>query len=145
MEKSTGIRTQLKQWPYSVRLCFQILLVVLIAFVIIQCKTILVPLYFSVLLSILLLPLANLLERAGLPKALAAILSVLIALTVIATILYLLSAQIVGFLNDIPSIKKHLGEHYEALQQWVEQRFNITTEQQQTLVNNANRVFRTRE
>lgn len=137
MERSTGIRPQLKQWPYSVRLCFQILLVVLIAFIIIQCKTILVPLYFSVLLSILLLPLANLLERIGLPKALAAILSVLIALAVIAAILYLLSAQIVAFLNDIPSIKKHLSEHYGALQEWIEQRFNITTAQQQTLVTNA--------
>lgn len=126
-----------KQWPYSIRLCFQILLVVLIIFIIVQCKTVLVPLYFSVLLSILLLPLTNFLEKINLPHAPAALLSVLIALIIIAGIIYLLSAQIVAFLNDIPAIKKHLTEHYETLQYWIENRFNISTSQQKTLVSNA--------
>jgi predicted PurR-regulated permease PerM len=136
LEKLT-VKTQYKQWPYSARLCFQILLVVLIAFVIMQCKVILVPLYFSVLLSILLLPLTNFFERINFPRALAAITSVLIALATIVVIIYLLSSQIVAFLNDIPSIKKHLAEHYQTLQHWIEQRFNISTEQQKTLVDNA--------
>ncbi len=137
MEKLTSVKTQYKQWPYSARLCFQILLVVLIAFVITQCKVILVPLYFSVLLSILLLPLANFFERINFPRALAAITSVLIALVTIVVIIYLLSAQIIAFLNDIPSIKKHLTEHYQTLQNWIENRFNISTAQQKTLVANA--------
>jgi predicted PurR-regulated permease PerM len=136
LEKLT-VKTQYKQWPYSARLCFQILLVVLIAFIIMQCKVVLVPLYFSVLLSILLLPLTNFFERINFPRALAAITSVLIALGTIVIIIYLLSSQIIAFLNDIPSIKKHLSEHYQTLQYWIEQRFNISTEQQKNLVNNA--------
>ena len=136
MEK-LAVKTQYKQWPYSVRLCFQILLVILIAFVITSCKVILVPLYFSVLLSILLLPLTNFFERINFPRGLAAITSVLIALIIIVVIIYLLSSQIIAFLNDIPSIKKHLTEHYDTLQHWIEQRFNISTEQQKTIVDNA--------
>ncbi|MGC4101976.1 AI-2E family transporter [Ferruginibacter sp.] len=137
MQTSPNINSSFRQWPYSARLCFKLLLLVLIALIIMACKPVLVPLYFSVLLSILLLPLTNLLEQLRFPRALAAIVSVLIALLVIAVIIYLLSAQIAAFLNDIPSIKKNLGEHYETIQRWVEQRFNISTDQQKSLVNNA--------
>ncbi len=137
MENSDKIRSTAQPFPYSARLSFKLLLVVLIGFIIVQFKVILVPLYFSVLLSILLLPLANLLERLHLPRALGALIAVLAALIVITTVIYLLSAQIVSFLNDIPAIKKHLAEHYQTLQNWIEQRFNITTTQQEMLISNA--------
>ncbi len=137
LENSTSIISNYRQWPYSVRLCFKLLLLVLCAFIITQCKPILVPLYFSVLLSILLLPLANLLERIRLPRSLAALLSVLSALLIIGTVIYLLSSQIITFLNDIPSIKKHLAEHFETMECWIEQRFNISTTQQKTIVDSA--------
>lgn len=137
MENIHKISSTAEQLPYSARLCFKLLLVVIIAFIVVQFKVILVPLYFSVLLSILLLPLANLLERLHLPRALGALLSILTALIVIVTVVYLLSAQVVSFLNDIPSIKKHLAEHYQTLQHWIEQQFNISTTQQESLLNNA--------
>jgi predicted PurR-regulated permease PerM len=100
-------------------------------------QAIFVPLYFSVLLSILLLPMANFLEKLKLPKALAALIAVLFALLVIGTIIYLLSAQIITFLNDIPSIKKHLSEHYVTLQHWIKHRFDISAKQQNILFTDA--------
>ena len=135
--KNIPLQSTYRQWPYSVRLCFQILLVILITFIVIQCKIILVPLYFSLLLSILILPINNFLEKIGFPRALAAILPVLIAVLTIALIIYLLSIQLVAFLNDIPSIKKHLTEHYQTAQDWIVQRFHISSSQQQALVSNA--------
>ena len=137
LEKLPSTDTGYKKLPYSVQLCFQLLLVVLIAFIITQCKTILVPLYFSVLISILLLPIANLFEKIRLPRAMAALLSVLFALLIIGLIIYLLSSQVIAFLNDIPSIKIHLAEHYDTLQHWIQQRFNISATQQKSLVNTA--------
>ncbi len=126
-----------EQWPYTVKLCFRLLLVVLIGFIIIQCQAIFVPLYFSVLISILLLPVANFLERLQMPRALSALLAVLLAFMVFAAIVYLLSAQIITFLNDIPAIKKNLADHYETLQQWLQQKFSISLSQQKTLFNSA--------
>ena len=123
--------------PYSIRLCFQLLLVILIAYIITASSTVLVPLYFSVLISILLLPLTNIFEKWGMSRALAAILVVLIALLGIVLIIYLLSAQIVAFLNDIPAIKIHLSEHYITFQHWIETKFNLSATQQKVLVNNA--------
>ncbi len=130
-------RRDYQQLPYSIRLCFQLLLVILIAYIITASSTVLVPLYFSVLISILLLSLTNIFEKWGMSRALAAILVVLMALLGIVLIIYLLSAQIVAFLNDIPAIKTHLAEHYETFQHWVENKFNVSATQQKVLVNNA--------
>ena len=130
-------RRDYQQLPYSIRLCFQLLLVILIAYIITASSTVLVPLYFSVLISILLLPLTNIFEKWGMSRALAAILVVLIALLGIVLIIYLLSAQIVAFLNDIPAIKIHLSEHYITFQHWIETKFNLSATQQKVLVNNA--------
>lgn len=137
MEKIAAVQSYFKQWPYNIRLCINLLLVILIAVIIREFQVILVPLYFSVLIAILLLPLANLMERLKFPRALAALVSVLLALLVTATVIYLLSAQIQLFLTDIPAIKKHLAEHYQTIQVWVQDRFNISTKQQATLVTSA--------
>ena len=67
----------------------------------------------------------------------AALVSVLIAFLITAAVIYMLSAQIATFLNDIPAIKKHLTEHYETVQVWIQNRFNISATQQATLVTNA--------
>jgi predicted PurR-regulated permease PerM len=111
--------------------------VLLIAVFIMQCKPFLIPVYSAVLLSILLLPLANWLEKLGLPKSAAALIAVLAALLVVGSIVYMLSSQIIAFLNDIPAIRKHLAEHYENLLQWTENRFNISERQQKSLINTA--------
>jgi predicted PurR-regulated permease PerM len=137
LEKSLSLKSGYEQLPYSIRLCSKLLLVILIAFITVQCQAILVPLYFAALIAILLLPLVNALEKIRIPRAMASLLVVLIALLVISFTVYLLSAQIITFLNDIPAIKKHLAEHYATLQLWIEQQFSISATVQKTLVNNA--------
>ncbi len=137
MQQPNSFISSFEQWPYTVKLCIRLLLVVLIGFIIIQCQAIFVPLYFSVLISILLLPIANFLEQIQLPRAIAALLAVLLAFVVFAAIVYLLSAQIITFLNDIPAIKKNLADHYQTLQQWLQQKFSISLSQQKTLFNSA--------
>lgn len=126
-----------REQPFYIRLSFRLLLILLIGFLIYQEKVVLVPLYFSVLLSILLLPLSNFLERLKFPKAIAGLVSVLLALIVIGGIVWFLSKQLTGFLKDIPSIKSHINEHFITIQSWVEQKFNISTEQQSVFINNA--------
>jgi predicted PurR-regulated permease PerM len=137
LQQSNSFISSFEQWPYTVKLCVRLLLVVLIGFIIIQCQAIFVPLYFSVLISILLLPLANLLERLQMPRALSALLAVLLAFIVFAAIVYLLSSQIITFLNDIPAIKKNLADHFQTLQQWLQQKFSMSLSQQKTLFNSA--------
>jgi predicted PurR-regulated permease PerM len=137
LENPNSIKPTALQLPYNIRLCIQLLSFVLIIFILIEGQAIFVPLYLSVLISILLLPIANLLERINFPRALSSLVSVLFAFAIISLIIYFLSAQIISFLNDIPSIKIHLAAHYQTLQKVLEQKLNISLNQQQSLFNSA--------
>jgi predicted PurR-regulated permease PerM len=122
---------------YSQKLTYQLLMILLIGIFIYLGHRIWVPIYFSILLSILLLPVTNFLERWYLPSTLANFIAVIFALSVIAGIVYFLSSQIIGFLIDVPAIKEHLGEHIATLQNWVEQKLHVSTAQQKVFIDDA--------
>ena len=123
--------------PFYIRLAFKLALILLIGFFIRTEKLVLVPLFFAVLLSILLLPLANFFEKLRFPRSLAALLSVLLALVFIGSVVWFLSDHLTRFLADIPSIKNNINEHLATLQAWVEQKFNISSAQQAKFIKNA--------
>ena len=125
------------QLPYYVRLCAKLLMLFLIGWIAYLGKTIIVPIYFSVLLAILLLPVANFLERLKIPQGIADMAAVFTAVIVIGVLLYFLSIQISSFVSDMPSIKKHISEHYDALRDWVNHKFNVSFTQQTTFVRNT--------
>ena len=123
--------------PFSIRLCFQLLLLILIGFIIIQWQTLFVPLYFSILISILLLPFVQLLERIQFPKSLAAFTAILSLLALVVFVFYLVSAQIVSFFDDWPAIKIHVANHLLNIRQWIEWKFNLNTLQQNNYFSRA--------
>jgi predicted PurR-regulated permease PerM len=127
---------------YAQKLSYQLLMILLIGILIYLGHGVLVPIYFSILLSILLLPVAGLLEKCYLPSTLANLIAVLLALTVIAAIVYFISSQMVGFLNDISAIREHLAEHISSLGKWLEQTVHISTAQQEILIENAKEEVR---
>jgi len=124
------------------RLSYQLLLILLIGIFIYVGHGVLVPIYFSILLSILLLPVTNFLERLYFPSTLANFVAVILALAFIAGVVYLLSSQMAGFFNDIPSIKTHLTEHITSFQKWLVQTLHISTAQQKVFLENASEDVR---
>lgn len=126
-----------KTLPYAQKLTYQLLMILLIGVFICLGHAVLVPIYFSILLSILLLPITNLLEKFYLPATVANFIAVIFALAFIAGIVYFLSSQIIGFLKDVPSIREHLAEHISSLQNWVEQKLHVSTAQQKVIIDNA--------
>jgi len=122
---------------YCQKLTYQLLMILLIGIFIYLGHGVWVPIYFSILLSILLLPVTNFLEKCYLPSTLANFIAVIFALSVIAGTVYFLSSQIIGFLTDVPSIKEHLGEHLATLQNWVEQKLHVSTAQQKVFIDDA--------
>lgn len=123
--------------PYYVKLTIKLLMILLIGIIIYLGRSIIVPIAFSVLLSIILLPLTQFLERHRFPRSLANLLSVTLALILIVSVLYFLSSQLSRFLLDFPSIKKHVSEHYITLQNWVQQKLHIDSDKQDAMVNDA--------
>ena len=110
-----------KELPFYIRLAFKLAVILLIGLLIRSEKVVIVPLFFAVLLSILLLPLNKFLEKLKFPRALANLLSVLIALIFIGSIVWFLSSHLTGFMKDIPTIKQNISAHWLRLsvQGWV--------------------------
>src|ERR1700693_4016643 len=122
---------------YAQKLSYQLLMILLIGIFIYVGHGVLVPIYFSILLTILLLPVTNLLEKLHFPAILANFIAVILALSFIAGVVYFLSSQMAGFLNDIPSIRAHLAEHIADLQNWMVQKLHISTAQQKVIIDTA--------
>lgn len=127
-----------KELPFYIQFTVKLFMILLLGTLIIYAKTIVVPLAFSILLSILLLPVSNfLVQKLRFPKIPANLAVVLFALAVIAIIIYIFSHQVARFLNDVPSIKEHLEKHYETLQRWIQQKFHFSTSEQQQMIQKA--------
>src|SRR4051812_23127099 len=97
--------------PFYVRTTYILLMLSLIGLLLFIGQDIIVPLAFAILLSVLLLPINSFLERKKVPRVLAIVISLLIAIVFIGGIIYFLSSQIVRFTNDVPAIKQHLADH----------------------------------
>jgi len=112
--------------PFSAKLCFNLLTIVILAFILYLGQSIFVPIFFSFLLATLLLPVTNYLQRLKMPKILAIIVTIVIALSIVGAIIYFLSVQISHFLDDIDTIKTRIGNLLSQVQSWVDETFNIS-------------------
>ncbi|MEO5649776.1 MAG: AI-2E family transporter [Ginsengibacter sp.] len=123
------------QSPMYVKLGFQFLVIFFICLFITVSQNILIPFAFAILLSVLLLPIVGFLESKNISKVLSIGIALLLSLAFIAIIIYFLSSQIARFMQDVPSIKQHLNEHFIAIQKWIKNELNISFSEQNTYLN----------
>ncbi len=123
------------QSPFYVKLGFKVLVIFFICFFIYTAQNILIPFAFAVLLAVLLLPVTRFLEKKKLSKVISISIAIILALTVIAGVIYFLSSQIASFMRDIPSIKEHITDHFIKMQNWIKEKFNISFREQNEYLN----------
>ncbi len=123
------------QSPIYVKLGFKFLVIFFICFFIYAAQNILIPFAFAILLAIVLLPIVQYLERKKFSKVISIAIAIILALSIIAGIIYFLSSQIASFMQDIPSIKEHITDHFIKLQNWVKEKFNISFQEQNEYLN----------
>ena len=116
--------------PLYIQLGFKFLVLFFMCYFIYVAQDIIIPFAFAVLLAVLLLPLVNFLERKNVPRVLSIAVSLLVSFIFISAIIYFLSTQIANFVDDIPSIKKHLNEHWITLQKWIKTKLHISLREQ---------------
>lgn len=127
-----------RELPFYIQFTFKLLMILLLCVFVVQGQMVVVPFIFSILLSILLLPVTNFLEhKARFPKSMANFITVILALSIIGGLIYFFSQQISSFLQDMPVLKKNLETHYATVQKWVQHRFGISTREQTALINDA--------
>ena len=100
-------------------------------------QDILVPLGFSFLIAVLLHPVELFFERRKVPRVIAILLSLLIAVAVLFALFTLISHQIKLFVNDLPAIKQNLSNFLDDAQQWISDKLHFSEEQQKQVIQNA--------
>jgi len=97
----------------------------LTVYVMIVAKSILLPILFAILLSILFAPLASWLEKYRIPKILAALLAMIIGLSVLAALGYFFYTQITAFVDDVDLIKSRTEELLAGLENFLVTWFDV--------------------
>ncbi|HTL10772.1 MAG TPA: AI-2E family transporter [Chitinophagaceae bacterium] len=123
--------------PFYAKLSFNLISLALIATLTYLGADILMPICFAIVLSMLLLPAVNWLNKRGVPSVLAMILSLLTALLVVGGVLYFLSSQVAHFMDDLPSIKQKFNQHLQTVEKWISKEMNISRREQRSAVSSA--------
>ena len=105
-------------------------------------RTIFIPLFFSFLISILLEPLVKWFEKIHIPRAVAAIFSLLIFVVVIGALVYFFSSQVARFTKDLPHLEKKFSEKFQSLKDWISEEYHVNDDAQMAYVKkSANGLF----
>jgi len=123
--------------PFYAKLALVLMSLALILFFLREGATIIIPLVFSILLSLLLLPLAQWLQRKGLNKPLAAIIPLILFVGVLVLLFFFLGKQIADFSQDFPLLSQKLTIWAWHTEKWIEQQFHIAPTQQMNYITNA--------
>ncbi|WP_215225006.1 AI-2E family transporter [Echinicola shivajiensis] len=84
-----------------------------------------IPVAWSALLAIALVPVCDWLEEKGIPRQVAIISSILMTTLIAAVILFVLTNQLVGLLKSTPAIGNKLDQYVLNMQNALEQIFDI--------------------
>ena len=108
----------------------------LLVFVLHKLDSILLPIFFSALLAMLLLPISNRLEQF-MPRALAITLTLLLLTAALAGLFYLFGSQLVDLRDEWPVMKQRLVAYFDQIQQMLSQRFGIKPMSKDELIDSS--------
>ncbi|KEQ29102.1 AI-2E family transporter [Pedobacter antarcticus] len=124
--------------PFYAKLALVLIAIICLGYLAILGKTLLAPLLSSFLLALLLLPMANYMERKlRFKRALSSMVSVIVMISVISAILFFLVNQLSDLGQDWPLLKQQAMHSFEELQRWVSNTFNVNAHKQIDYLKNS--------
>ena len=120
-----------KSYPYFAKSTYILIGIIALIYLVILGKSILSPLLFSFLFSILLLPIAKFLEnKCKIPRGFASFIAVIFFIAIISLVFYFVGSQIQKLATDWPLFKEQLATSTEKLQVYIAQKFKINADEQ---------------
>ncbi|MFT4032119.1 MAG: AI-2E family transporter [Siphonobacter sp.] len=124
--------------PFLQKLALVVFCLIGLGYLAIIGHSLLSPLLFSFLMSLLLLPVANFLERrVHFKRSLASIVSVVLMLVLMVSLVYFLINQLSALWEDWPLLKQQVMTSFHDLQHWISTRFNVNTHRQIAYLNES--------
>jgi predicted PurR-regulated permease PerM len=112
------------------RLAALLVVVVLTTIILYYGKQFLIPLFFSILFAMLLLPICRKLEQWGVGRIWSTLLGVLIIIFLVLAFLGIIGAQAASLSQDLPRIQAKAQQLIQTMQAWVQGQFGVAPEQQ---------------
>ncbi len=134
-QKSSGATAG--TYPFYIKAPLVLIGLYLLFYLMALLQDVLVPFAFAGLIAILLNPLYNRFQKWKVPKILAILLTLLIAILVLAGVLFFLSSQIAQFGEMIPQLKAKSIELLHQLQEWLSATFGLSSSKQVSMLNEA--------
>ncbi len=125
------------QLPFYARFALVLLSIVLVLLLMHEARSIIIPLFFSMLIALMLVPATRWLEQRRIPRSIAALLSILIFVVLIAGLIMFLGQQISDFSKDLPMLGKRLQTWTGELQGWVRTKYHLNYSRQIEYINKA--------
>lgn len=127
--------------PFYKKLAYNLVNFSIICIILYLGQGILKPLFFSILLSVLLLPIIKFLRRKYFNKVFSILITLIITFLIALAVIYFLSRQVFNFMHDFDSIVIRLNEIYLTLQNWVKNVFGITiTHQDEYMISTGQKL-----
>lgn len=105
------------------RATYALLLLILTVYVLVEARNFLYPIFIAVLFAYLLYPVVKKLETWGVPRVIANLVSIIVALALFITGLVMLYKQLSNFLVDFPSLEEKALRNLDSLQQVIDKKF----------------------
>lgn len=126
-----------RPWPLYAKLALLGVFLYVLIYALYLGQQIFLPLAFSFLFAVLLRPFEIVLTRLRIPRPVAILLAITIAILVVAGIIAFISSQLASFISDIPAVKKNLDDLWKQCQKWITNTLNLTRKQQDDLLEQA--------
>ena len=124
--------------PFYERLALILIGFCILGYLVVLGKEILDPMIFGFLFAILLLPLANFLERKlRMPRSASSFISIILFVAFIGSIVYLVGTQISNLTSDWPMLKKQIEQSVGDVQEWVVNALHINMDKQDVYLHNT--------
>ncbi|GAB3952803.1 AI-2E family transporter [Spirosoma harenae] len=118
------------QFPSYAKITFILLSLVIIVYGLHALQSLLIPLVFAILFSVLLFPLVQRLENWKVPRIGAILICLLLALAVLSGLFYGISVQISNFSEVVPKFVQKGGEYINSIQTYADEHLNIDKQRQ---------------
>jgi predicted PurR-regulated permease PerM len=112
----------------GMRLSYFLLAIVLFLYGLIMAREFLYPLAFGILISYLLYPIVNFLEKKGVPRILSILIPLIIAITIVVFIAIFVLKRVSLFMDDLPYFREKAVDHIVDIQKYIESSLGISAE-----------------
>ncbi len=124
--------------PFYTKLTFVLLSIISLFFLLYIGQSIIVPVIMAFIFAIILRPIVLFFKkRLRFPHVFAVLFSVILFVTLVASVLTYISFQVTDIVSDFDKIQKNLTIHIHSIQNYVKENFHLSNREQKEYMNDA--------